>query len=334
LRAVAFQGPGEVAVRELPEPVPAPGEALVAPRFVGLCGTDLELLEGTMPYFSQGHARFPLQPGHEVSGVVVRSPQGAAAPGTRALLHPIVGCGSCERCAQGRPEHCAEHKALGVRDGMPGGAAELVAVPAANLFPLPEGLSLRDAVLAEPGVTALNGVLAVEPEPGMRALVVGAGTLGLIAAQLLRDRGLEVDVLLVDPRRAALVEELGVRAIERAEADSYEAVVEYAGSAAAVATAIAAVAPGGSVALAGVQPGEVDSVDVNAIVLKGITVRGISGPERFSEMLAELAAGAVAAAPLIDREYELEDAAAAYARLGDAERPRPKVLLRIGAGGD
>jgi threonine dehydrogenase-like Zn-dependent dehydrogenase len=330
MRAVAFERMGEVAVRDLPDPVPGPGEALVAPRYVGLCGTDLELLEGTMPYFAQGSATYPLQPGHEVAGIVVEAPAGSLPAGTPVLLNPIVGCGTCALCRAGRQALCPDHRALGVRHGMPGGAAELVAVPAENLRVVPDGLSLRDAVLAEPGVTALNGVLAVEPQPGMRALVVGAGTLGAIAAQSLRNRGVEVDVLIVDPDRRPFVEQLGARPVERVEPGAYDAVVEYAGSAGAVHAAIEAVAPGGRIALVGVQPGPVDGVEVNDIVLKGVIVAGIMISDGFDAMLAELASGAVAAEPLIDEVYELEDARVAYARLADPLRRRPKLMLRIG----
>lgn len=330
MRAVSFDAVGEVSVRDLPDPVPGPGEALVAPRYVGLCGTDLELLDGTMPYFAQGYASYPLQPGHEVAGVVVQAPDGALAPGTPVMLNPIVGCGACAACRAGRAALCQEHYAVGVRRGMPGGAAELLTIPAENLRPLPPGLALRDAVLAEPGTTALNGVLAVDPEPGMRALVVGAGTLGAIAAQLLRNRGLDVDVLIVDPERRAFVERLGARAVERVEPGAYEAVVEYAGSAGAVHAAIEAAAPGGRVALAGVQPGPVDGVDVNEIVLKSVTIVGITTSDRFAAVLDELASGTVAAELLIDRVYALEEAPEAYARLANPARERPKLMLRIG----
>jgi 2-desacetyl-2-hydroxyethyl bacteriochlorophyllide A dehydrogenase len=332
MRAVSFNAAGVVVVRDLPDPVPGPGEALVAPRYVGLCGTDLELLEGTMPYFAQGVASYPLQPGHEVAGVVVRSPAGSPAPGTPVLLRPIVGCGTCAACRDGRAPHCAKHRAMGVRLGMPGGAAELMTIPAENLIELPPGLSPRDAVLAEPGVTALNSIEAAGVERGMRALVVGAGTLGAIAAQILRHRGLAVDVLIVDPDRRPLVEALGVRAVERVEPAAYAVAFEFAGSAGAVRAAIEAVAAGGTVALAGVQPGPVDGVDVNAIVLNGITVRGPVATDAFPAMLGYLASGAVAAEPLIEQVYELEDAPAAYARLSDPARARPKLMLRIGDG--
>jgi 2-desacetyl-2-hydroxyethyl bacteriochlorophyllide A dehydrogenase len=330
VRAVSFPATREVVVHDVADPVPGPGEALVAPRYVGLCGTDLELLEGTMPYFAEGHAWYPLQPGHEVAGVVVQAPAGTVAPGTPVLLHPLVGCGTCDACRAQRVPHCPELRTIGVRGGLPGGAAELMTILAANLMELPPGLSLRDAVLAEPGVTALNCIRSAGAEAGMRALVVGAGTLGAIAAQLLRNEGLDVDVSIVDPARRAFVESLGVRAVEQVPRRAYDVVVEYAGSAGAVRAALDAVKAGGTVALAGVQPAPVDGVDVNAIVLDGITLRGTLPAERFPEMLGQLASGAVAAEPLIEHVYALEDAPEAYARLADPSRERPKLMLRIG----
>lgn len=330
MRAVSFAAAGEVIVHDLPEPVPAAGEALVAPRFVGLCGTDLELLEGTMPYFAEGAAWYPLQPGHEVAGVVVQAPEGFPAAGTPVLLDPTAGCGACEACRARRVSHCPRLRTIGVRDGMPGGAAELLTIPAENLIELPAGLSLRDAVLAEPGVTALATIRSAGARAGMRALVVGAGTLGAIAAQILRHEGVDVDVSIVEPERRPFVESLGVRAVEQIQPRSYDIVVELAGSAGAVRAALEAVAPDGTVALAGVQPGPVDGVDVNAIVLHGITLCGPRDDGDFAEMLELLASGAVAVDPLIERLYDIENAPEAYARLSDQTRARPKLMLRIG----
>jgi len=89
--ALRFTGPRAASVVESEPPEPAPGEVLVAPRYVGLCGTDLELLTGVMPYFAAGQASYPIQPGHEVSGVVVES-------GTQVMIDPGTGCGACAAC--------------------------------------------------------------------------------------------------------------------------------------------------------------------------------------------------------------------------------------------
>lgn len=331
MRALSVTGPGSAAIVEIDPPVLGTGEALVAPRYVGLCGTDLELLTGSMPYFAQGEASYPIQPGHEVTGLVVSSQDARLAAGVPVLVDPVVGCGSCPACASALPTRCAERRELGLRRGMPGGACELIAVPVENLHPVPPGVSVRDAPLVEPGVTAFNAVQRLGDVDDRRALVIGAGTLGLIAAQLLLTRGAEVDVAVAQPVRAALVDQLGARPVDRVKPALYPAVIEAAGAPDAVRSAFAAVAPGGSVALVGVQPGPVGQLDVNDLVLKDATARGVlNGPGLFGRMLDELAAGTCDVSALIDSEFELADADAALAALAEPDRRAPKVLLRVG----
>src|SRR4051812_16699166 len=121
MRALQFRKPQTAAVVDVEPPRPGPGEAVVAPRYVGLCGTDLELFTGTMPYFAEGHAAFPIQPGHEVAAVVVSAPAGGPEPGSRVLVDPVVGCGGCRACGTGIQVRCSERRELGVRGGLPGG---------------------------------------------------------------------------------------------------------------------------------------------------------------------------------------------------------------------
>jgi threonine dehydrogenase-like Zn-dependent dehydrogenase len=287
-----------------------------------------------MPYFAQGVARYPLQPGHEVAGVVHESSAGAWATGDRVVVDPVVGCGVCPRCAAGRETHCADRRELGVRLGLPGGLAELVAVPASKLHRIPDDVPLREAVLVEPSVTALNAVRRAGLPRSGRALVIGAGTLGSVAAQLLVSSRVAVDVLVLSGEQAACVEELGASAVLAPGADAYEVVVEAAGTAAAVRQALAAVAPGGRIALAGVLPSAADGLDVNAIVLKDVTVLGIlNGPGLYGETLEALRTGALRAAPLVDREFGLDDAPEAFAELGRPRRGRPKLLIRVSGRG-
>lgn len=331
VRAVLFTAPDAVSVVDRPEPPLAAGDVGVAPVYVGLCGTDLELLDGSMPYYAQGNATFPLQPGHEVAGIVVESGDDSVAVGTRVVIDPVVGCGTCPQCADGRATHCVDRLEMGVRGGMDGGAAERISVPAANVHPLPDGVSLRAAVLTEPGVTALNGLQRIGELRG-RALVIGAGTLGGIAAQLLAARGLPVDVMARDERRADLIREWDAEPRTTPDDSAYDIVVEAAGTAEAIRSALRAVAPGGSISLLGVQGRNLDGIDVDAIVLKDASVYGIlNGPGLYAPMLDEIASGHVRAEGLVDREFELEDASNAFARLASKERVRPKVLLRVHA---
>ncbi len=330
MKALRFTAPGTARLVDVQRPVTTSSEVLVAPRYVGLCGTDLELLSGTMPYFTEGVAAYPLQPGHEVTGVVSGSLTPDFAVGARVLLDPVIGCDDCAACFSGFPTRCPRRGEIGVRCGLPGGACEAIAVPSRNLHLLPDGVSLRDAVFVEPGVTVLNAVERMGEAAGRRALVIGAGTLGLIAAQLLVSRGASVDVLVVDKQRAGLVERIAARPVTKPQAGKYELVIEAAGAAEAVRTAFAAVGAGGHVAVVGVQPGPVDDVRINDLVLKDATVHGVlNGPGLYGRMLDELAAGSFEPGLLIDSEFRLEDATEALERLALQARLRPKVMLRL-----
>lgn len=330
MKALMFTGQGTVQLAERDAPDRAEGETLMAPRFVGLCGTDLELYTGVMPYFAQGVARYPIQPGHEVAGIVVESSAPDLAPGTPVIADPVVGCGVCLACRSGRKTHCVNRYELGVRCGMPGGACELVSVPTRNLHRVPDGVALEDAVLVEPGVTACNAVDRCGDVASCRALVIGAGTLGLIATQLLASAGADVDVMDVEPARRTLIEEAKARPIDRVADATYDVVVEAAGVPRAVRDALSGVAPGGQVALIGVQSAPVDGVDVNLLVLKDATVFGVlNGPGLYDRLLGRIADGSVSTAMLVDARFPLIDATAALVRLAESGRARPKVLLAI-----
>lgn len=330
MRALAFTAPISAKLVEREPPALREGYALIAPHYVGLCGTDLELYVGSMPYFGQGVAEYPIQPGHEVAGVVVESTGRDLVPGTRVIADPVVGCGQCSACQAGRQTHCPQRYELGVRRGMPGAACGLVAVPTQNIYRIPDAVELRDAVLVEPGVTACHAVSRLGHANARRALVIGAGTLGLISAQLLLSAGADVDVLDVAPDRKPLIEELKAAPVTRIADSSYDLIVEAAGSSRAVHDALRAVAPGGKVALIGVQAAPVDQVDMNQLVLKDASLFGVlNGPGLYAQLLEKIAEGAVHSAPLVDSEFPLLEAERALDRLTVPSRARPKVLLRI-----
>jgi threonine dehydrogenase-like Zn-dependent dehydrogenase len=333
VRAVHIVGLDRFEVVRTPAPPVGPGMALVAPAFVGLCGTDLELLHGTMPYFAQGHARYPLQPGHEWSGTVLASQDGRFPPGTRTVFDPIVGCGRCERCMSGRPAtHCGKRAEMGVRGGMDGALATAVVVPTANLVPVPQDVRLRDAVLVEPMVTVLMGIERVRPQAGDEALVVGAGTLGLLAAMLLSARGLRTHVLLRNPVRVPAVEAAGGvpwPAGTRTAIDVFDVVIEAAGTADGIRAALANAAPGGRVALLGVPSSQVP-LDVASIVTGDVSVFGVlNGPGQYGAALEAIATGVVRPHVIVDALFPFEDVAAAFASAQASGRPRPKVLVQV-----
>lgn len=189
MRAVVFDGPGSVSVRDLPDPEPGPGEVRVRPLLTGVCGTDRHLLAGGFM------ATFPLVPGHEIVGEVETLGDGAASGGDGAgslAVGDLVAvdnsevCRACEYCRRGQPLYCTRFRSLGCN--APGGFASLMTAPAAKCFPL-NGLDPDVAVMTEPLACAMHGADVLALRPGSDVLLFGAGPTGLLLAQLLLHGG-------------------------------------------------------------------------------------------------------------------------------------------------
>jgi threonine dehydrogenase-like Zn-dependent dehydrogenase len=342
VQALTFRGPGIAEVGPRSAPAAAPGITLVAPRFAGICATDIELRDGTHPYFSMGVARYPLQPGHEWAGVVVESDDPRFSPGTPVVADPEVSCGrpDCEFCTAGRIPWCPDRQEIGCRGHLDGAAAELVAIPTRNLHRVPDGVDLRDAVLAEPAATVFGGLHRVGPIDGRRALVIGAGTIGLIAAQVMRAQGAEVTVAVRRRGRETALAGFETIVVEDAAHDplpaGFPVVMNAAGSASAITLGLRALANGGQLALLGVPAEPVDHVDVASILHKDATIHGVlnvssGGPALFDRALDALAKRVIDGSVVIDTVIPFADADAALTRVDATDRARPKVLLGITA---
>src|SRR4029453_7120524 len=184
MRALVVDRPGVAAVRQVREPVPGPGEVLVEVAAAGICGSDLELLDGRRP---AAYVRYPVQPGHEWAGRVLAAGPGVdgVGPGDPVVAEGLRSCGVCDRCAEGRTNICA---AAYAETGftLPGALAERLVVPARLLHRLPADRPVEPAALLEPAARAASGPLdAGLPLPGSRIAVVGDGPLGLLALLLL-----------------------------------------------------------------------------------------------------------------------------------------------------
>src|SRR2546422_5234352 len=211
-RALVIEEPGTIGVRERPALEPAPGEVVIRPAYCGVCGTDLELLRGEVdPAF----VRYPLTLGHEWSGTVESVGAGveSVGPGDRCVAECIVPCGRCALCKAGATNVCEVYDELGfTREG---GASDQVLVPARLAHRLEPGTSLLDAALVEPSSVVLRALEKAEPKAGDRVLVVGDGTIGLLAANLV---GLwspsAVTMVGRRPEQARLAESVGVTSFE------------------------------------------------------------------------------------------------------------------------
>lgn len=318
MRAAVLHAPRDLRVETAPEPTAGPGEVLVRVRAAGVCGTDYRIWSGGRP------VRYPLIMGHEFIGEAAAVGEGVTRvrPGEPVAIEPNYSCGVCDLCREGRGNLCLKRTAIGI--DVPGGFAELAAVPERCCWPAPPALAQEQLLLVEPLAVVVRAVGRGAPRPGASAAVVGVGTLGLLALQLLRARGCRVLALSRTERRLALARELGAESaaalgadagLEAARAfsgrDGVDLVVETAGTPEAVGVAIGLVRPGGRVVLTGL-PHAPSSVEFFQVVRREIEIRGsMIYQEEFGEALALLAAGRIQAAPLITHRFPLEGIAEA-----------------------
>lgn len=333
MRAAVLTAPRTMAVVDVDPPVAAPGEALVAVRRVGLCGTDAEFFDGTMSYLHSGDAHYPMRLGHEWTGVVeaVGDSADSAWLGRAVIGDTMLGCGSCERCTSGRAHVCADRSEVGVRAGRDGALAEYLAVPVSSLHSIPDTMDPALGALVEPGGNAVRAVWAAEAGPGRRVLVLGTGTIGLLSAMFARAAGAEVHLLGRSERSRRFARELGFAQTWTTEALPdlpWHAVIEASNAPELPALASRLIEPGGRIALIGLA-GEPSLIDTRDLVLADVTAVGIlSGSHGLDEAIDAYATGRVDPSPLVAATVPLSGAGPVLA----GERPAgagdgPKVHI-------
>lgn len=301
----------DVAVPELDA-----GEALVRVRLAGVCATDLELLRGYAPF------RGVL--GHEFVGEIAAAPDAPERIGETVVGDINVACGRCGECLAGRPTHCEQRRVAGIR-GFDGAFAEYLRLPLVNLHRVPASVPDEAAVFAEPLAAALEIPRQLAIAPDQRVLVVGAGRLGQLIAQVLRLSGCALTVVARHTRQRALLEAVGIPWIaeDAVPERRLDLVVEATGAPGGFALARRAVRPRGTIVLKSTYQGLLET-DFSSLVVDEITLVGSRcGPLPAALRLLQL--GLVDPRPLIDGRYPLTEALAA---LDQAARPGGmKVLI-------
>jgi 2-desacetyl-2-hydroxyethyl bacteriochlorophyllide A dehydrogenase len=288
---------GALSMRDV-EAAAWPGEALVRVRLSGVCGTDLELVRGYYPFTGI--------PGHEFVGEVVQSPDPSWV-GARVVGEINAWCGECETCRRGDVTHCERRTVLGIV-GRNGVHAEYASLPLANLHRVPDSVPDEAAVFTEPLAAALEILEQVHVSPSDRVLLVGAGRLGQLVAQVLALTGAHVRVVARHDRQRELLAARGIAVIaeEDVEPRRWDVVVEATGSPSGFEMARAAVRPRGTLVLKSTYRGEL-TLDMAPFVVDEITVVGSRcGP--FAPALRLLERGDVVTEGLVAERYELDRA--------------------------
>jgi len=298
-----------LAVADVPDPIPQPGEALIRVRLAGICGTDVELAKGYMD--------FEGIPGHEFVGIVEEVAGSAEEArqwaGKRVAGEINLACGVCEWCARGLGRHCPRRTVLGIL-GKDGAHAERLTLPLANLHGVPDGVPDREAVFVEPLAAACE-ILEQVPLTGQeRILVIGDGRLGQLVARLLRTVSASVTVLGRHPDKLGRLTALGIDATSDAMSlePVFDLAVDATGSPSGLYAAARLLRPRGTLVVKSTYQGE-RPLPIAKIVVDEITIVG-SRCGRFAAAIPLLESRAVGVSDLVTEVFPLTEAAEAYRR--------------------
>jgi L-iditol 2-dehydrogenase len=343
MKALLLSEYNRLEITELPMPRPGNGEVLIRVEACGICGSDVHGYDG-----SSGRRIPPIVMGHEAAGTVAARGAGATAhEGERVTFDSTVYCGECEYCRRGEMNLCERRQVLGVSTPeyrRPGAFAEYVVVPDRIIHQLPDNVPFAEAAMVEPLAVAVHAVSISEiPENGT-ALVIGAGMIGLLVLQALRDAGcLRVYVADIDDSRLDLAKRLGaanvinakttdtVTEVQRLTSGSgVDVALEAVGSTPTVKAAIESVRKGGSVTLIG-NIAQTVEIPLQIVVSREIRLQGSAASSgEYPQSIDMLARGAVDVKSLISIVAPLEEGPDWFSRLHAREANLMKVVLTPG----
>jgi 2-desacetyl-2-hydroxyethyl bacteriochlorophyllide A dehydrogenase len=277
MKALVYTQPNEVQLLERPSPSLEADEVVLKIEAVGICGSDMHAYHGHDPRRLPG-----LVLGHEFCGTVLESASSLYSVGTRVTGNPLITCGRCDYCVQGRNNLCSKRTMVGMT--RPGAFAEKMSIPAASLIEMPQDMSALHAAVTEPAATALHAInlsmkVMHRPVQENRTLIIGGGAIGMLSALLLSHYGCR-DLLIaeVNPlRRAQLEKHAKVRTYNPLETSApenhFDYVIDAVGSKATRNSAFQAIRPGGVIMHIGLQDWA-SEIDMRKLTLAEITLLG------------------------------------------------------------
>jgi L-gulonate 5-dehydrogenase len=337
MKTAVTLAPHNVEIQETAEPSPAPGEALIRVERVGICGSDVHLYHGAHPY-----ASYPRIQGHEAAGRIVafgNGYEGDLAEGDQIAIEPLIPCGSCYPCRQGRRNCCVNLKVLGAH--LDGAFREYVSVPTYTLYPS-GSLTPEQAALVEPISIGVQAVHRGSIQEGEQVLVIGAGPIGAGISLAAVDRGARVIVADRLPSRLELVRYFGVeQTVDASKVDVGEAVrdwtkgdgahvaIDAVGAPAVIRQCADLVASAGRVVIVGLSMQEV-SLPVIDFTRKEMTILGSrNNAGLFGEAVALVSRHRDKLTKMITHRYPLEELPEALALAAEHPEQVEKVMIEV-----
>jgi L-iditol 2-dehydrogenase len=344
MKAIQIVGYEQALYTDVPEPAPKPNELLVRLHRVGICHSDVEVFRQELGIYRSGGATLPIIPGHEWAGEVVDigADTKGFQVGDRVTGQCGIGCGKCSLCQQGLGNICPDRVETGVfnRDGA---YAEYMTVPYTHAHHLYD-LSFQEGALIEPFTVGLWISRRAQIGPGDRVAVIGTGTVGIVAVHIARYLG--VDQIVAFGRRqfkldlalqmgADVALNLEDKPLQEVIDDvtrglGFNVVIEAIGVPVGATLALRAAAPRGRVVITGVFEGEMQTIDLNTIMPKELTVIGsLGGPKVFDEAISLVREGKIQVKPINTHLFPLSRAPEALAMVADGAPDLVKAHLDI-----
>ncbi|KOG74209.1 molecular chaperone GroES [Streptomyces antibioticus] len=336
--AASYAGARRMTVEEREPVEPSAGEVRIAVAYVGICGTDLHVFHGDM----DGRVSRPATIGHEMSGTIVALGAGVEgwSVGDAVTVMPLAWDGTCPACRAGNEHICQNLDFIGIDS--PGSLQEYWNVPASTLVRLPSDISLRNAALVEPVAVAVHDVRRSGLAAGDKAVVIGAGPIGVLIAIVAAAFGAEVVVAEVDATRRAAAEKMGLTTLDASSADQVawveewtdgagaDVVFEVSGSAAAVLGATSLAKVRGTLVVVAIHS-QPRPIDLHRVFWRELTLLGARVYQRhdFERAIELLAAGAIPAEQLITGVVPLRGVESAFGLLETGRAM--KLLVEVSA---
>lgn len=332
MKALFVETPGRVEVKEIDEPIVREDEVLVKPSLVGMCGTDLEITDGTI---DPAYVRYPLVLGHEWVGELLDDVGGVASAGDHVVVEGLITCDVCAECLSGHSNRCTIYDEIGFT--RPGAIAERIAVPRRLVHRIDDDVDLANAALVEPMAVVWRALTRIPIRSGLTVAVVGDGTVALLATHLVRLFA-PSRVVVVGRRRAQRDLALVAGAddfVTELPSERFGLVVEAAGNGEAVTAAFTLAGRGAMVILLGLSPhGTVVEIAPDDLVNNDLIVQGSfsythSAWAQVVEMVNE---GSLNGSFLVTHQFSLDralDALNTLRGVAESAGPRGKVAITL-----
>jgi L-iditol 2-dehydrogenase len=342
MKAAVLENKGLITYQDMPAPTPQPSHVLLKVKAASICGSDISR-------FAKGHRMYPLILGHEVAGVIEQVGEGVseALIGKHAAVIPLVPCFECEACLRGLYSACHRYSFIGSRQS--GGFAEYVEIPERNTLIVPANLKFEEAALIEPSTVARHMLDLGHFEAGQSAIVLGAGSIGLMCVQWLRILGASL-IICTDVIEANLniARKLGAHVtlnpretdvkdpVRELVGDGVDLALEASGSPQALAQTIPVTRPRGSIVCGGNQPldAQLPMSFIEDLMRKELSLHGCfmsySAPfpgHEWTDTLRALQDGSLDMQTMISHRYPLAEVSSIFEDITSRHMAHQKIIL-------